>query len=866
MKKILLSILMLGVLLASFGVVSALDPFPSTNQDNKFGTTNSGNPNIDGNIGPHVNLISADNGEITIEFVMPQNYDAIFEVRIDDNDSGTTPHDGASYPWLDNNEYYYEPKVVVNGGSETHTYSANQKVEIRNAAGAESDWYFDWVTFSLPCEVVVDEPSEDWYNDSVDVEWHYTGDCSIQDQEVWRNNNEMGDLIEELGDDYSRSYLWESSSSLFEESYSMNVCIYSDQFEEPGQVKGCSEEFGIDMTAPEAGYKIFEGPNVSCESEEECDWYINQSSRIQITCDDQGEVQSGGTYEKYWRYSLDGGETWENNWQDYGSTPFSFPEDSEHTLEYYCVDEAGNPSDTESAVIIVDSVAPNITRTVSEPKLAPECEGEDCMEYFNTETEICVSAEDPEPHPVGLESLTCDWWYGETNNSNTNHHGNFTLQSGECFNYTEDSWHTLECYATDSLGNYNEEQWFDVVDAKAPETDLYFEGPYYSNNDGVQWIDTVSRVNLTASDVQPHPVGHVDTYYRVEQVADEYCWGDWDNWSMTSKDSEGWMTYSEPFGVPESCHVIEYYSVDGLDNSESVEHEFVFSDHTAPEVDYSVGEPSYNCDSPFVSCEENWDWKITMNTSVTLSCEDTGAHPSGIDELRYRVIWDGDVESSTWYNTSSSEVTFTFDEPSEHVVEYSCVDNVNKSSGIESVTFKVDGHAFDLDFGNKWSLVSIPFGLLVDDIDEIFGDKEETIEGIWSYDESGWHVYAPEGPKEFTQMEPGQGYWVKTTDPLTVTLGVGELPATSLPEKTVYSGWNLVGHYGLSPKAAECVFDGIPLGEYPSIKGYDSSAMDFYWLDYENDNTEPGKGYWLAVKGETGKSYPYMSSPCPANS
>lgn len=135
--------------LMSVGIASAYT-FPSTNDENRT------------NGHPHVNLLSTDVGEVTLEFVNNTNSLAYFEVRVD----GELPT-GNSHPVVGGNIYTENSVCVDNraiphqdciAGSEAQvTFSADEKVEVRLALGGERDWDFDWVTFYV--DQLVIEPS-----------------------------------------------------------------------------------------------------------------------------------------------------------------------------------------------------------------------------------------------------------------------------------------------------------------------------------------------------------------------------------------------------------------------------------------------------------------------------------------------------------------------------------------------------------------------------------------------------------------------------------------------------------------------------------------------------------------------------------
>lgn len=120
-----------------------LDLFPSTNLLNKQKNA----PRRPGEDAPYVELVSATGDSVTLNFVNPNDYNAVFEVRIDGEGLTSTPHWAASYPFIDDDEKVYEPYFVVTNESSQKTFNVDKKVEVRLAAGAESDFYFDWTPF-----------------------------------------------------------------------------------------------------------------------------------------------------------------------------------------------------------------------------------------------------------------------------------------------------------------------------------------------------------------------------------------------------------------------------------------------------------------------------------------------------------------------------------------------------------------------------------------------------------------------------------------------------------------------------------------------------------------------------------------------
>ncbi|OQA67573.1 MAG: hypothetical protein BWY36_00676 [Candidatus Diapherotrites archaeon ADurb.Bin253] len=150
MKKKILSIFAIMFLVLAIGAVMAYD-FPSTNEDNKAGT----NPARPGVVGPHVNLVEASTGQVTLEFVMPHDYAACFEYRSD----GELSQYGEIYahPVIIGDWWYYYKCIDSSTSPFTQTFDADEYVEVRLAVGAERDWDFDWTKFEVLPNVIVPE-------------------------------------------------------------------------------------------------------------------------------------------------------------------------------------------------------------------------------------------------------------------------------------------------------------------------------------------------------------------------------------------------------------------------------------------------------------------------------------------------------------------------------------------------------------------------------------------------------------------------------------------------------------------------------------------------------------------------------------
>lgn len=730
------------------------------------------------------------------------------------------------------------------------------------AAGSISANSVDCATDSYcdnDCVVVIDEPQEgEWY-DPVTIRWHYAGECrpveyslyyqeGTCDGDNWRNiEHDLGAIINE--------YEWDVSDL---ENGDYCIAVNMDQLSGPdaGSTTGV---FHLDTKKPEV-FLEFGTPSELVDYET----YINQQTPITITCEDDGS----GVDEIFYNIYTEGEEGWNLIHElsyDGDEVTFTSHEDSHHKIEYWCVDNVGKVSDVEEDEFFVDSVAPEFTKIVNGPQegqCPPEKEGDVC--YISTKTEIDVSVNDPEPHPVEGES--CYYWYyvGDQRFPTEGVYRTLPIV------FNEQSQHDLYLVCKDALGNEVRDLETFYVDTSAPGTEISFDGPQYENEEAL-WIDGVTEVVLTGSDVQPHPSGYDETFYRYKVVDDSYCWKD-DNprdiisVMTTEDDEEPWTLYEEPFSMEESCHMIEYYSVDKVGNQEDIKTAYVFVDKTKPTPIKEVGSPSVDCSKYPQQCEENWDWKISMGTTITLSCEDEGDHPSGMagtqtSGIWYRVILDGDFETphTDWTFANSDELVIQFSEESEHLVEFYCVDNVEKISETDSEIFKVEGEQFEITILKKWNLISIPFNLLNNNIWNVLEQAEGKIDIVWSYDEDGWHVYNPNSlnTSDLGTLEPGYGYWVMATDNTKLIVG-GSLiePGPGVPpSRPLQKGWNLIGHYGTADKEVYCSLfslvdpnEGFP--RWSALFGFTGGEYGHFEELNLRDYTEAGKGYWLEMDVE----------------
>lgn len=138
------------IMFSQKAAAATLDPFPSTNAQNKA----SGHQ--------YVELVSRTTSSVTINFVNPTPLNQWLEVRVDNAAPSSNPNpnpcrigveplaiacDGKRYLAAD--DHTYPSKMVAPGSSSSQTYAANSNVAVRVTFGGERDWDFDWTTFAV---------------------------------------------------------------------------------------------------------------------------------------------------------------------------------------------------------------------------------------------------------------------------------------------------------------------------------------------------------------------------------------------------------------------------------------------------------------------------------------------------------------------------------------------------------------------------------------------------------------------------------------------------------------------------------------------------------------------------------------------
>ncbi|MBR9692719.1 hypothetical protein GOV07_02175, partial [Candidatus Woesearchaeota archaeon] len=373
-----------------------------------------------------------------------------------------------------------------------------------------------------------------------------------------------------------------------------------------------------------------------------------------------------------------------------------------------------------SPKVYIDCTLPVLTKTVGDPKVLidPSCDPgiTTCDYWIRQGVPIDISASDDEDvcdlgidyckWRVTLDGVVGDWT---------------TEQNGPTLDWTieyyEDSEHYLEIECYDLAGNMVPMTETEKVDDTPPTTTKEFFGPQKFEEGGlygtVEWIDGVTTIELTATDGGDICAIGVDkTWYRISLVDDIVCREPLNRCNPSGATS-GWIEWDgTPIGdIPESCHLMEFYSVDELGNTEDVQTNCFFVDKTPPTVTKTHDDGMVEGhDDALTETDGVFHW-TTSDMETYFTCVDEGPHPSGDEVLCLKVGYDdadgqgnygyitdrycdGDLDAEGYccFDMSTSGLSFYFNkfEESLHSLEYYCYDAVEKESDEEIQYYKVD--------------------------------------------------------------------------------------------------------------------------------------------------------------------------------
>ncbi len=174
---------------------------------------------------------------------------------------------------------------------------------------------------------------------------------------------------------------------------------------------------------------------------------------------------------------------------------------------------------------------------------------------------------------------------------------------------------------------------------------------------------------------------------------------------------------------------------------------------------------------------------------------------------------------------------------------------------------------------NGWNLISLPVVPNNTNIEKVLADVKNDVLEVWKYDSVAdkWNMYKPNDPSsDLTDMTAGYGYWINYNNDITKAIsGSGTLfleGSNTPPQRTLTSGWNLIGYYQRENTNAIGVSCGLKTLRDPDsatsqwwtmLMSYENQNKQFSNIDF-NSNLNPGQGYWVFM---TSKLNAYKYGP-----
>jgi hypothetical protein len=464
------------------------------------------------------------------------------------------------------------------------------------------------------------------------------------------------------------------------------------------------QEHAVDDTPPTTT-EIITGPKYIVEDKT----YLDGVTEIELTCTDP-EPHPVNQVTLHARYNVDG-EEWKEIKTERGYAKFSFPEESQHTLEYYCEDALGNTEQTHSELYYVDHTKPVTTLTLGTPLVEsnPDWQGW-VKKWITSQTLITLTATDPDTTEMGCNSGVDETKYRVSlvadQYCNSAESGcSYAVGSGEWQNYDgeftigETSCHLIEYYSIDNVEKteaYKRDCVF--VDNEAPVFNAKEVGePKVLGTDGYDWYVTQdTTICVSANDILPHPVGGVEISCNVEQWnTDATQESEPDNEYTAELNENGCFNYEE-----DSYHKLTCTATDDLGNSATMTEKDIV-DTLEPTSNKVVGEPQY---------DDGESLFVTSTTPITFTCTDQTPHPVANEKLCFKVGYDeptqwtdvtdlycgdrerGDDDSDDYCCVDvddNNQFLFNFNEneDSSHKLEYYCEDGLGNKPAKATIEY-----------------------------------------------------------------------------------------------------------------------------------------------------------------------------------
>ncbi len=170
-----------------------------------------------------------------------------------------------------------------------------------------------------------------------------------------------------------------------------------------------------------------------------------------------------------------------------------------------------------------------------------------------------------------------------------------------------------------------------------------------------------------------------------------------------------------------------------------------------------------------------------------------------------------------------------------------------------TVTPGVPAKSMKLELYKGWNFVSIPRPLSPGNNTaiEVFRDVETGGRPIYTYTpENGFEPLGAD-----TTLKVLDGYWVYSTEAMTVQLNFSTNPVMVPASKMLSPGWNAIGYSDLTPRSANESLISVE-DSWVSVVGYDAKNQNYQpalingqtGAHGENQKLLPTEGYWLFMR------------------
>ena len=321
--------------------------------------------------------------------------------------------------------------------------------------------------------------------------------------------------------------------------------------------------------------------------------YVTSATPLSLSVLDQG-----GSGIRDTRYQLDG-----TGWIGYAA-PFVLLGESEHLVEWFSEDFAGNVEPVANAALYVDDTPPTTAVSVGDPKhVAAET-------FVTSATELSLAAVDPGAMTVGLAATE----YRVDGGPWTPYSSPVTL-SGE-------GTHVVEYRSADLLGNVETVRAVTfVVDDTPPEITVDVGMPHHEGAD--TYVTSATPFTITTADGGAAPVGLASVEFRV---------------------GGAWTAYVGSFTIAlsEGPRTVEYRAADFLGNAFAGETAIVLDD-TAPTTTPDPGDGTYPAGTTFEFSAEDAGsgvarTELRIDEGEWTAYEAPLALPEGAHTIRFRSV------------------------------------------------------------------------------------------------------------------------------------------------------------------------------------------------------------------------------------